>query len=378
MATESGIRKIEDLKLFCPIIFNTRDSLKDHLLSRAFQNATLVGSIPNDFEGEDVKEISPFNNFVVRYDVYENQAHANRWRLITDFRLKQESRKPKLIFGVRYDGNYDKERKESGQSDKLMISFFTDNQKLLVDLGTKKIGFRFKQGNAGINLEAYEVQIAFDQLGNKSQIEELFNESGIKVYDFEINEETNTLAFKYQGKEFKDETIITLPLKITVNNDIQSSVKPQAAKRYLSTTRVVKEKYVPKIQRFKEIKIMLDNHILIITIKENEILINIEDLHFNLDQLKILFYLYKKNYRRKETSKITGISLVKIKNLLSNLVVFNFDLYENDNELIVSIFDKACKLNIMNKKFIEALEQKLTQIQGARKGVSVGDEVGVT
>jgi len=356
MTTEMSERKMKTLELFYPTIFSF-----DNLLRTAFQNATLISDIPYRFEGEKAEKISPFNNFEVFFEDFVNGAQTSRWRLNTVFRFAQENRKTKSILGIRYDGNYDKERKKPDQSDKLMISFFTDNQKVLINLGAKKIGFIFKQGAAGINLEDYDVQIAFDQLGDKSRIEKLFKESGIKVYDFEINEETNTLAFKCKGKEFKDETIINLPLSMSIDlNTINAGHSHnQKNDRRPVPTEIKHNKYEP---RGKTVPIRVLDIEAEVVIKGNSKRIKIDDFIFTFNQLIALHYTRELKDKYNDFYQNTGIK-TKIYKLLKELQLSNDWAFKDTQLPLNKIEDKARELGILNKAFINELKKQLKTIR---------------
>ena len=360
MNNEIREKKIETLKLFYPTIFSTNVPLQDNLLRTAFQNATLIGDIPYRFEGEKAEKISPFNNFLVLFEDFVNGAQISRWRLNTVFGFAQENRKTKSILGIRYDGNYNKEQNKPDQSDKLLISFLTDSQKILVDLGDKKIGFRFKQGTAGINLEDYDVQIAFDQLVDKSLIEELFEKSGIKVYDFEINEETNTLAFKCQGKEFKDEAIINLPLSMSIDlNTINAGhLHNQKNDRRPVPIEIKHNKYEP---RGETVPISVLDIKAEVVIKGKNKRIKIDELIFTLNQLIALHYIRELKLSYSDFCENTGVKR-KIHILLNELQLSNVWAFR-DAAPLNRIEDLSRELGILNQPFIDELKKQLKTIR---------------
>ncbi len=362
MNNEIREKKIETLKLFYPTIFSTNVPLQDNLLRTAFQNATLIGDIPYRFEGEKAEKISPFNNFLVLFEDFVNGAQISRWRLNTQFRFAQENRKTKSILGIRYDGNYNKEQKKADESDKLQISFLTDSQKILINLGAKKIGFGFKEGTAGINLEDYDVQIAFDQLEDKSLIEELFEKSGIKVYDFEINEETNTLAFKFKGKEFKDEAIIILPLSMSIDlNTIKAG--SLSTGEYNKGRPAVKERkpnsYSSRIKTFSIDVLGIEAEAIIIG---KNIKIKIDDFIFTLNQLIALHHIRELCYQNKDFYQNTGIK-TSVQDLLRQLLFSNDWAFKDTQLPLNKIEELARELRILNKAFIDELKKQLKTIR---------------
>lgn len=346
--------KLEYLKLIIPAIFEF-----DNLLGRAFQNARLIGDIPKNFGGEKAEEISPFNNFSVLYENYEIEGQIHRWRLNTVFKFAKEYTDTKQILGIRYDGYYNKEQNKPDKSDKLLISFLTDSQKILVDLSDRIIGFSLKQKAAGINLEDYDVQIAFDQLGDKSRIEELFNKSGIKVYDFQINQEANTLGFRCKGKEFEDEAIIILPLSMSIDlNTINAGYLHEQKNNRRPVPTEIKHKYEPRIRTVPISVLGIEAEVVI---KGKNKRIKIDELIFTLNQLIALHYIRELKLSYSDFCENTGVKR-KIHILLNELQLSNVWAFR-DAAPLNRIEDRARELGILNQSFIDALKKQLKIIK---------------
>jgi len=361
--------RIHTIKETFPKIFS-----RDNIFKSAINATTdIIGSSPYEFSTETTA-IKPFNRIFFRYITYETPegiAEAiptvsnmkKRWKLNIGFVEEKENSGLDDDLSFSYIGNRDDLTGQPQQNDKLLINFSSKRTKIFFDLKSHKIGFANNSDKVSYKISDYSTIIDFDQLDDQDNLLLNFNQnSSIKISRMEFGQEKNIVAFICKSRLFgKDERIITLPLIMEVQPN-----------KMFSNLSIVKDlENVPKV---KETPTVIDDKKLVIINRINngywgsnqKEIISIDELKFTLKELKILFFKYKLKLNDPEIFEIMGFKQSQsIKNYMKKLVIRNPFPTSKTKDSILKIFSYAETLGILDKNFIQKLEQAIESLKSA-------------
>ena len=286
--------KKEIIKTAYPNLFKN-----DNPLATALNTATAIISqdkTPYDFQG-DTTAIAPFNKFSFRYETYETMEQSSmkrKWKLHIDFARPYSDND--LVF--LYMGDVDSETQQPQPADKLFLHFLSAKTRVIFDLKNRKIGFANDSNKTSYQIEDYSTVIDFDQIANHDGLLSDFNENSlIKIYGIEVDQERNIVAFRCKGGLFgTTEHNITLPLKMEVKpgESFKSQIIGNLDQPPVHSKVILREKSVP---------VVVDGKNLEIIIKGNNVIFAIGELRFSLRELKFLYYKYFLQYSDQQLSE---------------------------------------------------------------------------
>lgn len=397
--------KIEIIKTAYPELFKAANTL-----ATALNTATAIISqdgTPYDFQGKTTA-IAPFNRFSFKYEPYETMEQSSmkrKWKLHIGFTKKNEELNSDNNLVLLYMGNRDSETPQPQPADMLFLNFLSAKTRVIFDLKNHKIGFANDSNKTSYNIEDYPT--VFDQIANHDGLLSDFNENSlIKIYGIEVDQERNIVAFRCQGGLFGEtEQTITLPLKMEVKpgeifksqlidifdeqppsksipekKPIRMEVKPAENFKSQSIGDLNQPPVHSKvILREKSVPVVVDGKNLEIIIKGNSVIIAIGELKFTLRELTYLYYkfilgldsgkLFKIIKVTNADSKPIEISLIERNsalisqgdNLKNELIDYS-KFYIDCSSSILILLDKATQLGILNEDFIKKLGEVLARI----------------
>jgi len=356
--------KIEIIKTAYPKIFENTNTLAT-ILNTATAIISRDGT-PYDFQGETT-QIAPFNKFSFRYETYETMEQSSmkrKWKLHIDFARPYSDND--LVF--LYMGDRKGETQEPQPADKLFLHFLSEKTRVIFDLKNHKIGFANDSNKTSYKIEDYPT--VFDQIANKDGLLSDFNENSlIKIYGIEIEQERNIVAFRCKGGLFGEtEQTITLPLKMEVKPgeifksspilDEQPAPKRTPEKKPIRMEVKPDEPVPPKdILEEKPIYVVVDNKNIEITRWKNSVTVTIGELELSLRELKFLYYKYIRKSNDQQFPDSISISLISRNHVF---ISQKYNRYDYANRMVV-LLEEAIRLEILNKDFIKKLEEVLAK-----------------
>jgi len=344
--------QIPTLKLVIPDLFNKPNTLFD--LIRKAKSITIqpdLSSLSFSFlethgQSSERHEFS-YEKIAINEGGDRDIQIKTKWVFSYKNKVSSEVAEEKTRYEIAFIGDIDENNNEHNPSDRIVIHDYQNKKSILIDFKNKKIGIK-KGKIGGSSLNRYEDIITFEEAINNDEIRQ-----------FEYNEVEQLVAFLgFDNKE------IILPVSLSYNPGVKKTQRQESLANSLASNE--EEVFAPlKIKKLiPETGITIVGVEILLLGDPTNPTLKIGEMVLTFQQLQILFYRYGLPTRISEIPRLVeGIKQGNIKSLLGQIVSKNFKLtLEDCSDPIITIFNKAVSLKIMNLEFIEALKVFLSEL----------------